>query len=121
MKAMVSILYDNGIPVPMFKTPVTVEAEVDVAPGKHPVTGRLSMTAWTTEPSTSTTGHVRPLHDVALVWIAAMGIRIRGTEQKEGGREVAQEWFIVPLQDFRTERAASTPQLPGMGMDQNAG
>lgn len=121
MKAKVSILYDNGIPVPMHNRPVTVEAEVDVAPEKHPVTGRPSMTAWAIEPSTKTTAPVRPLFDVALVWIAALGMRIRGLEQVKGGREVAQEWFIVPLPDLRTEPAASTPQLPGMGTEQNGG
>ena len=116
MKAKVSILYCDGIPIPMTGKVVTVETEVDVSAGKHPVTGRLSMTAWTNEPATQTTVNIRPLHDVALVWIAALGIRIRGLELLSGGREVAQEWFIVPLADPMSDGMTpkAQPKLPGI-------
>ena len=110
MKAKVSILYRDGIPIPMRGKVVTVEADVDISTGKHPATGRLSMTAWTSEDVTSTTAHVRPLHDVALVWMAAKGIRLRGLEVVAGGREVAQEWFLEPLPDAQSSQKTGQPK-----------
>lgn len=110
MRAKVSILYRDGIPIPMRGKFVTVEADVDVAPGRHPATGRYSMTASTSEDVTSTTAYVRPLHDVALVWIAAKGIRLRGLEVVASGREVAQEWFLEPLPDATCSQKTVQPK-----------
>lgn len=110
MRAKVSILYRDGIPIPMKGKVVTVESDVDVAPGRHPANGRYSMTASTSEDGTSTTAYVRPLHDVALVWIAAKGIRLRGLEVVAGGREVAQEWFLEPLPDAPCSQKTGQPK-----------
>lgn len=110
MRATVTILYEDGLPVPRTRKPVMVEADVDVSTGKHPVTSRVTTTAWTSEPATGTRAIVRPLHDVVLLWIAFRGLRIRGLEIVDGGREVAQEWFIVPLPDAHGSQETGQPK-----------
>jgi hypothetical protein len=100
MKARVSTLYRKGRQLPRNKVGSTVVGDLNLSAGKHPVTG-----VWCVEAVVLTDAGLSllpDLSDVQCLSIAAFGFRLRGIESN-CGREMAQEWWCVPLLETHQE------------------
>lgn len=100
MKAKVSTLYRNGKRLPINKVCKTVVGDLNLSVSKHPVTCLACCTAVVlTDGGISL---VPDMVDAQCVVIAAHGLRLRGVEMVMG-RELAQEWWCVPMSNAESE------------------
>jgi len=93
MTARVSSLYRNGHRLNS-KVAETVEGDLNLMVSRNPVTGLACTEAVILNDEGGSL--LNDMHDVVCVCIAAHGLRLRGTEYAKG-REVAQEWWCVPV------------------------
>jgi hypothetical protein len=90
MNAIVTQLYKNGKRLPSGLKLREHVGDLNVNTGRNVVTGRGAKDAMLL---VGRGDHViEPMQDVHIVYLAAKGLLLRGTEHN-GGREVAQEWW----------------------------
>ena len=96
MKARVSTLYRKGKRVPSPRVDALVVGDLSLAMSKHPVTGRACVEACILNELGMSL--LWPMTDVQCHLIGSDGMLLRGVESWNG-REYAQEWWCVPLDD----------------------